>query len=317
MTKTTFSTSVKNEIASESSFSLERKKALISAYLRINGTLLLSKGKEGVRIRSENSKIIRYIYESLKEIFPDYAFHFQYIKKGKSKISYVIEIRDAREILDLLGVDYFEGKIPKDIVYSDETIAGYIAGSFLASGSINSPKTSNYHLEISLNSENYAKWLEKLFGKYKKLDFEPKMITRRNKYVIYFKKSDQISNFLIMIGAPETCMEFEGERVKRDFMNAQNRLDNFDMANMKKASEIGRRQAKEIAYIDDVLGVHNLHNQKKELLCYLRMENKELTLSELADLISEEMGIVVTKSNVNHLFRSLHELYLKLKGAKL
>ena len=82
---------------------------------------------------------------------------------------------------------------------------------------------------------------------------------------------------------------------------------------MKKASVIGKKQAKEIKYIDDVLGIHNLHNPKKELLCYLRMENKEITLTELAEMISEEMGIVVTKSNVNHLFRSLHDLYLKLK----
>ena len=59
-----------------------------------------------------------------------------------------------------------------------------------------------------------------------------------------------------------------------------------------------------------------MHNVKKELLCYLRMENKELSLVELAELMSEELGQNITKSNVNHLFRSLHELYIKLVEVK-
>ena len=166
-----------------------------------------------------------------------------------------------------LGVDYFEGKIPKDIAYNDETIAGYIAGTFLASGSVNSPKTTNYHLEVSVNGENYARWLQKLFGKYKKLDIEPKIIKRRDKFVLYIKKSEQISNFLIVVGAPVTCMEFEDERVERDYYSSANRVANFDEANMTRASLNGKRQAKEVKFIDDVLGIHNLHNPKKELLC--------------------------------------------------
>ena len=50
----------------------------------------------------------------------------------------------------------------------------------------------------------------------------------------------------------------------------------------------------EIKFIDDVLGIHNLHNPKKELLCYLRMENKEASMQELAEMISEELGTVIT-----------------------
>ena len=46
------------------------------------------------------------------------------------------------------------------------------------------------------------------------------------------------------------------------------------------------------------------------------MENKEATLSELATLLSEEMGEEISKSNINHLFRSLHDLYIKLQGVR-
>ena len=314
--KTTFSQSVKNEIARETDFSNERKRALLSAYLRINGVISFGNKKTNLRLKTDNSKVAKYIYVSLKNLYPDFDIKLDFIKRNNKKTVYEINVQNVDDLLNDLGVDYFEGKIPKDIAYNDETIAGYIAGTFLASGSVNSPKTTNYHLEVSVNGENYARWLQKLFGKYKKLDIEPKIIKRRDKYVLYIKKSEQISNFLVVVGAPITCMEFEDERVERDYYSSANRVANFDEANMTRASLNGRRQAKEIKYIDDVLGIHNLHNPKKELLCYLRMENKEASMIELAEMLSEELGTNITKSNVNHMFRSLHDLYIKLQGVK-
>ena len=314
--KTTFSQSVKNEIARETDFSSERKRALLSAYLRINGAISFGNKKTNLRLKTDNSKVAKYIYVSLKNLYPDFDIKLDFIKRNNKKTVYEINIQNVDSLLEDLGVDYFEGKIPKDIAYNDETIAGYIAGTFLASGSVNSPKTTNYHLEVSVNGENYARWLQKLFGKYKKLDIEPKIIKRRDKYVLYIKKSEQISNFLVVVGAPITCMEFEDERVERDYYSSANRVANFDEANMTRASLNGKRQAKEIKFIDDVLGIHNLHNPKKELLCYLRMENKEASMIELAELLSEELGTNITKSNVNHMFRSLHDLYIKLQGVK-
>ena len=314
--KITFSQTVKNEVTRETDFSNERKVALLSAYLRINGVILFKNKATSLKLKTDNSKVAKYIYVSLKNFYSDFDIRLDFIKRANKKTIYEINIDSVDKLLDDLGVDYFEGKIPKDIVYNDETIAGYLAGTFLASGSVNSPKTTNYHLEVSVNGENYAKWLQKLFGKYKKLELEPKIIKRRDKYVLYIKKSEQISNFLVVIGAPVTCMEFEDERVERDYYSSANRVANFDEANMTKASINGRRQAKEIKYIDDVLGIHNLHNPKKELLCYMRMENKEASMIELAELLSEELGTKISKSNVNHMFRSLHDLYIKLQGVK-
>ena len=317
--KITFSRTVKEEIVSEVEFSLERKAALLSAYLRINGVISYSNKKTNVVLKSENAKIIKFILSGLKELFPSFNVDLKFFKKKNVKSSryYVLTIVDADKLLEDLSVSYMDGKISKEIVYDDDTISGYLAGAFLASGSINSPETSNYHLEISTFSENYAKWLSRLFLRYKKIEMSPKITKRRDKYIIYFKKSDQISNFLIMIGAANSCMEFENQRAYRDYTNNTNRLMNLDAANMDKTTRIASRQIKEIKYIDNVLGIHNFHNQKKELLCYFRLENETLSMSDLANMISEELGVTVTKSNVNHLFRDLHDLYVKLKGKKL
>ena len=317
--KITFSQIVKEEIASETNMSSERLASLLSAYIRINGVISFVNKKTVVVLKNENAKTTKFILSSLKELFPDLDITMDYLRKSnkRKKTLYILRINDSDRVFDELSISFLEGKISKEIVYNDDTISGYLAGAFLASGSINSPETSNYHLEISLVSENYAKCLSKLFSKYKKIEMSPKIAKRRDKYIIYFKKSDQISNFLIMVGAVSSCMEFENQRAYRDYTNNTNRLDNLDVANMRKTIDVAKKQIQEIKYIDDVLGIHNFHNQKKELLCYLRLDNESLSMSDLADKLSEEMGIKITKSNVNHLFRDIHVLYLRLKGIKV
>lgn len=316
--KITFTQAVKEEIVSEVSLSKERLEALLSAYIRINGVLSISHKVTNVILKTENSKVARFIYSSIKSLEINSDVSLNFLKRNNRKTTiYEVVIKDGDSLLEYLSVSFLEGKISKEIVYNDETISGYLAGAFLASGSINSPTSSNYHLEITMVSENYAKWLSKLFLKYKKIEMSPKITSRRDKYLIYFKKSDQISNFLIMIGAANSCMEFENQRAYRDYTNNTNRLINLDMANMSKTIDVAKKQIKEIKYIDDVLGIHNFHNQKKELLCYFRLDNESMSMSELANKLSEELGIVVTKSNVNHMFRDIHALYLKLKGIRV
>ncbi len=313
MKKESFTKKVKEELCRNEYPSADRLKALLAAYIRINGSLFFSNKKNYVSLETENALIAKFIYKTINDIYPNTEVELSYRSRQNGDTLYTLLIDESEQsITEDLEVSFAEGKISKNIVKNDDTISGYLAGAFLASGSVNSPTTSNYHLEITCLNENYAKWLAKLFGKYKNSDIEPKITYRRDRYVIYFKKSDQIANFLIMIGAVTSCMEFENVRVDRDFMNSANRLENIDVANMKKTLETGQRQVKEIQYIDKMLGIKNISNKKRQLLAQLRLENESASLGELADLMSQQLDKVVTKSNVNHLFRSLHELYEEL-----
>lgn len=312
MKKQSFTQVVKEELCSNEYESKDRLRALLAAYIRIDGSIILRGRKSYLQLSTENAKIAKFIYKTINEIY-EVEVELSYQTRQNGSTLYVISVDETNEsIIDDLEISFLEGKISKNIVRNDDTISGYLAGAFLASGSVNSPQTSNYHLEISLNNENYAKWLSKLFGKYKNSDIEPKITSRRDKYVIYFKKSDQIADFLIMIGAVSSCMEFENVRVDRDFMNSANRLTNMDTANMKRVVETGKRQVEEIKAIDDMLGIENITNKKIRLLCSLRLENESASLNELADLLSEQMDKPVTKSNINHLFRSIHEIYERM-----
>ena len=314
--KNSFTSQVKEELVSNTYPSTDRLRALLSAYIRINGSLVFRHKRTLLQLNMENAKIAQFIYKNINDIYSTKADLIVKERNNfnKSK-SYMIEIDESsEEIMDDLEISFMEGKISKNIVKNDDTISGYLAGAFLAAGSVNSPVTSNYHLEIALNSENYAKWLAKLFAKYKNSNIEPKITTRRDQYVLYFKKSDQISNFLIMIGAVSSCLEFEDVRADRDLNNSYNRLTNMDTANMKRTIETGQRQAEEIRIIDQHLGIDNLGNIKERELCHLRLENETASLQELADMMSEKFKKTITKSNINHLFRSIHEFYLRFEN---
>ena len=314
--KSSFTSKVKEELVSNAYPSNDRLRALLSAYIRINGSLVFRHKRTLLQLNMENAKIGKFIYQNINDIYNTKAELIVKERKNLNKTkSYMIEIDDDSEtIMDDLEISFLEGKISKNIVKNDDTISGYLAGAFLAAGSVNSPVTSNYHLEIALNSENYAKWLAKLFAKYKNSNIEPKITSRRDQYVLYFKKSDQISNFLIMIGAVSSCLEFEDVRADRDLNNSYNRLTNMDTANMKRTIETGKRQAEEIRLIDQYLGIDNLGNIKERELCHLRLENEAASLQELADMMSERFKKTITKSNINHLFRSIHEFYLRFNN---
>ncbi|MCQ2815391.1 MAG: DNA-binding protein WhiA [Bacilli bacterium] len=308
-----FTRDVKEELSLNTYESIDRLKALLSAYIKINGVIVFRNKKTLLTLSTENAKIAKFIYQSLTSTYSA-EIHLNFKKKRNSKKNiYIVSIESkVDEILSDLNIDFLEGKIPKNIVFNDDSISGYLAGAFLSSGSVNSPETSNYHLEIALSNENFAKWLCKLFPRYKNSNLTPKLIKRREKYVVYFKKSDQIAVFLIMIGAVNSCMDFETFRTTRDFTNSNNRTLNLDTANMSKIIKTGKRQCKEINVINSKLGIKNISNKKIAILCNLRLEHDSASLQELTDLMNEQLTKPVTKSNINHLFRKIHEMYLGL-----
>lgn len=310
-----FSKQVKEEIT-ENTFDSDLKiKALLSAFIRINGSVIFSNKETHLLLNTEDAKTAKFIYGLLNKYYSN-DVHLDFSKKSKNAKKNVYKViidSNADQIIEELKIDFLDDKVSRDIAYNDQTISGYLAGAFLACGSVNSPLTSDYHLELRLNSENSAKWLAKLFNRFRGYQLEPKLGQRRDKYLVYFKRSDQISNFLVMIGAVNSCMEFENVRIDRDFVNSTVRLANFDTANMSRTVNSGKRQKDEINYIKEHLGMNHFKNPKCLVLAELRLENESFSYDDLASLMSQKLNQTITKSNVNHLFRQIHELYETIK----
>lgn len=301
-----FSISVKEEIVSRD-YSKERLLAILSSFTRGNGSLLIKNKKEHIVLRIENSKIAKFIYNSIIKLFNKKPT-ISYLRKTnlKKNTCYLLTIEDSK-YLDKLHIDYLSDSISNVFSKDNEVIGGYLAGAFLSNGSVNSPRSSNYHLEVSFSSLDLATSFIKLMHKYKNTNFVAKSIKRRDKYIVYIKRSDQIVDFLVLIGATDACLYFENVRVDRDFDNINNRINNITTANYQKTMNTSNKDIKIINRLIKKKGLTNLGSEKVVTLASLRVKYPEDSLEALSKRLSTELKMNISKSNVNHILRALRE----------
>ena len=311
-----FSMQAKEEIAAHQ-FPVELQRSLLSGFAKTNGSLRLNEAGEELDLSTESARVAKLLYTLAQRRY-EAAPHFAYSRsfgRGK-KTRFHVLIPNAESVLADLRVDFFSGKIDPAVVSDDEEARCYLSGAFLASGSVNDPISSNYHLEIAVSSQSYAKWLSHLINKVLGHHFTSHVSARRNQWIVYLKRSEQISEFLVLIGATEACLRFESVRIDRDEANIDNRLLNLDQANMTKTLATGERQARMIQELMQAYGEDAFEGEKMKALMRLRLGRPDASLNELAELLSEELSASVSKSNVNHLFRSLQQRYAEFKGGK-
>ncbi|MCF0118061.1 MAG: DNA-binding protein WhiA [Bacilli bacterium] len=308
--KVSFTQFIKEEL-SVLEYNEQQLFCIMAGFTSNNARIVIQNKTTNIILTTENAKIAKFIYLSYQKLFGvDPRFTYSRRMQFDKKVCFNVVIEEkADEILEKLEIDIFQESIKKSYLNDDESIKCFILGTFLSTGSCNSPISSNYHLEISFSNEQLATYINKLMNKKKPISFDTKIIKRRNNFVVYLKKSDKIVDFLAYVGAHDSCLQFEEIRVERDFRNNDNRLQICENANMVRTVETAQKQIEEIKYLDKTIGLRNIPNDKMKILCYLRLENEELSMQELANLLSEEIKRNVSKSNVNHLFRAIHQMY--------
>lgn len=292
-------------------------RSLLSSFAKASGEIHLSGEGEELDLSTEMASIAKFLYLNLRNVY-GVSPHFAYTKGigFRKRVKYHCLVPEPDFILSDLEVDFLSGRLPKKLTGNDEQAGAYLAGAFLAGGSVNDPSSSNYHLELAVSDQTYANWLSHLLNRVSAHQFTSKVAERRSQWIVYLKRSDQISDFLALIGATDSCLKFEDVRVDRDFANIGNRLQNLDRANFSKTMKSAERQVMEIEYFVEHDGWESIENPKLKALMKLRLEHKDATLEELANLLSEELATTVTKSNINHLFRSLDEAYKEETNVK-
>lgn len=296
----------------------EEKKSVLSAFVRISGYLRMRGKKAGLELSSENSAIAKCAYQYLHDLYGvDVRFAYTRSAGLLKRVNYHVIVDDgADEILKDLEVDFFDPENPKEVISTPTKVAAYLSGAFLAAGSVNNPHSRSYHLEIALKDEAYAKFLCKLWAKRAPQPFSCRLSKRRNQHVIYVKRGDEISDFMVMIGAKDQCLQFEDIRISRDFSSIGNRLSNLDTANYGRLSAASQRQVEEINYLFEKEGRESIEERNPKLfaLMELRLQHQDASLDELSHLLSEELNTEISKSNVNHLLRYVHSHSEALKN---
>lgn len=311
-----FSIDIKNEIV-RYNYSLSEKAALLSALIKINGTLSMSNKNLVVDIRTENAKTAKLIFLIIQE---RYKIDCRLLVAKKNKLNknnvYIAQIRNnGLEILNDLEI-YKDGNIDafpsSKILKKEEDKRAYLAGCFMASGSINDPSSKNYHLEVSTNSLKHAEHLQKMIIKF---NLSPKVIKRRNKFVVYLKKSEEISDFLRIINSQHGVLEFEEERISKDYWNSNNRLNICEISNEVRTLNSAKDQ------LDAINKIYRLKKEylldlKDKQIAQIRLDNPEINLQEIADIYADKFGTPISKSGVNHRIRKIKQIASEIKDGK-
>ena len=309
--KVSFARKVKEEVVFND-FDICCQKAILSAIIKINGTLSLSHQGLLLTIRTENAKIASIVHKMLKDVYaPQIEFLVSRKMKLKKNNVYVLKVSKAKEILEdlkLMSGLGFESVPSLTLLKKECCKRAFLAGVFLASGSVNDPETSNYHLEISVNEEEYAAFILKLMNL---IQLHAKLTKRRNKYIVYLKSSEKIGDFLRAIGASQSVMSFENTRIERNMSNTFNRLNNCDIANDVKSMVSSNKQLEDINIIDMFRGLDML-DEKTRNVALVRRKYPELSLSELSEQYYQETGETISKSGLHHRFKKMSELAAEL-----
>lgn len=170
-----------------------------------------------------------------------------------------------------------------------------IVESFLKSGSISDPNRF-YHLEFVCESQSEA---ERLKSAIEDFNLNPGLMPRKDRYVVYLKDSESISDMLIILGATNAVLEFENIRILKSMKEQVQRTVNCETHNISKTVTAAVRQLDDINVIIENGAYNELPDGLKEL-AELRLNNPEASLKELSSML-EDTG----KSGINHRFRRI------------
>jgi len=226
--------------------------------------------------------------------------------KLKKNDLYIVTIRNkASQIINELGLMNNSDDIMNDPNLLKECCKrAYLRGAFLASGSINSPKSSSYHLEISTSTEQDAINIRDLLNFFL---LNAKYIKRKRGYIAYIKEAEKIADFLRVVSAIGGLLNFEDERIQRDFVNSITRVMNMEIANQNKTLGAANKQLRSISVLENMLDMNKLSKSMKEAI-ELRKENPEASLQELSEISGEMFNKIISKSALNHRFRNINDL---------
>lgn len=308
-----YASSVKKELT-RLDVHLENAKAELMALIRMNGAVSIVDHHFVLNVQTENPAIARRIYELLKKF---YEVESELLVRRKMKLKknnlYIVRLKTGSDYvlksLDILDGFQLKKTVPMDLLENDGMVRSYLRGAFLATGSVNNPETSRYHLEIYSLYEEHNQMICEMINRY---HLNARVTKRRSGYITYLKEAEKIADFLQLIGATNSMLKFEDIRIVRDMRNSVNRIVNCENANMNKVADAANKQIKNIKFIDSTVGLGHLPVKLQEV-ALARISHPEVSLKELGELVP---GGPISKSGINHRLRKLNHFAEKIRAGE-
>ena len=185
-----------------------------------------------------------------------------------------------------------------------------LIGAFLSGGSVNNPMSKTYHLEFRTLSSEYK---DMIILALQKFNLHPKLLEHHNKFVIYFKRSTEISDLLKIFNAQNSMFYLEDNRIERDMFNNLQRLVNLEVFNLNKTARAAIEQSK-ICQIIQTSVYYQTLNHREKIYCDIRANNNKASMQTMCSLMNQKLPLEnqITKGSLTHIVKKMKVIYTKI-----
>lgn len=299
-----FTQNVKQELLGVE-YPIEHQEIVLSTIIKSLGKIRTQQGRNILEIKSSFSDLIKIATNIVDWVFLD----CQYQINSTTRRNFSIE----REVFSLKVYNELENILSFTKLSVDDKQINYknlkkqqdrelnflmIRYFFICLGSVNSPiREKQYHLELRIKDELVQKFIIDVCKDYN-INF--KVTNRKSGKALYLNKSEEIGDFLNLIGCQDTLFQFEDERIGRDLYLVNNRYNNADVANTYKTISASQKQIDAIKQLKKD-GRFDSLSTKARMVAKLREQYPQMSLSELAEINEDNL----TKSNISYHLKNI------------
>ncbi len=229
---------------------------------------------------------------NLKESLAEHAIKKKCCHRIFSEIT-AIDKADREDHTDEIRSAYERCKCPF-------CLAHLLRAMFIRYGSMTDPE-KQYHLDFTFRHETERDFAAELLSE---AGFEPKTSTRGEKFLVYFKGSDSIEDFLVYIGASSVAFELMNQKIVRELRNNVNRQINCDTANIEKILASSKKYLDAIDWLIDTGEINSMPRNLKET-ALLKRSNPQIPLENLGQMLTPS----VSKSGMKHRLEKIYLYY--------
>ena len=312
-----FSSDVKEELSKISNKNKECcKLSELAGYLITNCNIARSNGDFVLKMTTESESAIRRVYNAFRSLY-DVTPITNIEKKIEGRDTLLeLVVQDKSDLQKIFSNSWINIDVNLHIVIDTNNkikdneccMRSFMRGVFMGGGSVSDPKTSSNHLEIVLNNEQNANFINSVLIN---MGISAKVMKRKKAVVIYIKDAETISEFLIMIGANKCIIEFEDARALKEYKNYSNRIDNCETANWDKTAKAASMQQKDIIDIKKAKMFEKLPLKLRQI-ANLRLNYPMAGLGEIGEMLNPKLS----KAGVSHRFKKINEIAEEIRNKK-
>lgn len=219
------------------------------------------------------------------------------------ELEHTLFLSEAEQLSRIFAVYGYENQttlpLNRAVVEEEACKNAFLRGAFLTGGYV-SASGKGYHLELVTSHYSISRQVSALLND---LELPARQTVRRGVYVLYYKDSGSIEDFLSACGATGAAMTLMLKKVERAMNSQVNRTVNCETANVARTVSAFLKQSEAIRRLQESGKLETLPKPLQET-ARLRLQYPEYSLQELCAASSEP----ISKPGMSNRLRRLVQL---------